>query len=100
MGVKTERQLLFEAVCEAFKYDYREVTSSMRGIINKVIKELEEVGATPEEVQLRWLVYRLRHETTADHATPMALGKFWAALKPRQDELPKLAMLRRLDDRN
>jgi len=47
---KTERQLMFEAICAAFGYDAKHLTDSKRGAINRVIAELVRAGAHPTDV--------------------------------------------------
>lgn len=70
---------LFEAVCEVCGIDWEhELTASMRGPVNKAVKNVREVGATPEEVRVRAERYKDKFEHAA--LTPSALAKNWALL--------------------
>lgn len=73
------RDDLWDCVLEVF--DYTEtVTSLERGRINKALKSLREVGATPEDLRDRASQYRKRYPNVA--FTPMAVVSNWSQLEP------------------
>ena len=71
---------LFEAVAEACGIDWRNLTSSGRGPLNRAVKELKEIGANADQVARRAAAYRKKYPEAA--LTPMALTKHWAGLAP------------------
>lgn len=71
---------LFEAVAEACGIDWRNLTSSGRGPLNRAVKELKEIGANADQVGRRAAAYKKKYPEAA--LTPMALTKHWAALAP------------------
>lgn len=79
---------LFDALVEALDVNPAELTDSHRGALNKSLRELRKVGATPTEVLLRAAAYLDRFPGVA--LTAPALAKHWAALgKPQQHRTPK-----------
>ncbi len=70
--------LLFEAVCEACSIDWRKLTKSGRGMVNRAVGDLRQVGAKPEEVHERALAYRVLYPEVT--LTPPALSKHWASV--------------------
>ncbi len=74
-----ERDLLFEAVCQACHIDWKELTPSGRGAVGKAVKELKSVGAKPEEVWPRREILRKKFSVAV---TPSSLAKHWASLVP------------------
>jgi hypothetical protein len=51
-----------------------------RAPLNRAVKELRDIGVTPEQVQPRATAYRKTYPDAP--LTPMALTKHWAALTP------------------
>jgi hypothetical protein len=79
LAAKSRRAAIFDALVEAEELDLAGITRSKRGALNKAAQELDEVGATPEEIATRAATYRQVHpdwEFTAN-----ALAKHWADLK-------------------
>jgi len=75
-----KRDELFEAVAEACNIDWHNLTGSGRGAINKAVKELKDIGVTPDQVGGRAAAYRKTYPDAP--LTPSALAKHWAALTP------------------
>jgi hypothetical protein len=76
-GVR-KRDELFEALAAACGIDTRQLTRSARGPLNRALKDLRDVGATPPDVAARAELYRRQFKGVA--LTPTALAKHWAAL--------------------
>ena len=72
---------LFEAVAKACGIDWRNLTSSGRGPLNKAVKELRDIGVKADDVGGRAAAYKKQYPDAA--LTPMALTKHWAALAPQ-----------------
>jgi hypothetical protein len=72
--------LLWESLLEACGVTADRITSSGRGAYNRACSDLRKVGATPDEVHQRALVYREKWPGTS--CTPSALTKHWAELEP------------------
>jgi hypothetical protein len=70
---------LFEAVAEACGIDWNNLTPSGRGPLNKAVKELRDIGVTPDQVGGRAAAYRKTYPDAP--LTPNALAKHWAALQ-------------------
>jgi biotin operon repressor len=71
---------LFEAVAQACNIDWTNLTLTGRGPLNKAVKELRDIGVTPDQVGPRAAAYRKTYPDAP--LTPMALTKHWAALTP------------------
>lgn len=73
-----ERDELFDALVYVTKTNPAGLTASGRGMLNRALKELRAVGATPEEIVNRSRVYveKWRHTPTAG-----ALSRQWATLE-------------------
>jgi hypothetical protein len=69
---------LFNAVVEGCELDSSRLTRTARGALNKVVKDICEVGATPAQVADAVAAYR-RKWPAAD-CTPSALAKHWPSL--------------------
>lgn len=68
--------VLFETVAEVCGIDWRQpMTKSERGRLNRAVRELREVGATPDEVRRKAVAYRLRWPDI--DLTPTALAANW-----------------------
>lgn len=68
---------VFEAVAEVCGIDWHELTPSSRSVLGKSVKDLKLVGATPEEILNRALIYKQRFGVAL---TPTALAKHWPSL--------------------
>jgi DNA-binding transcriptional ArsR family regulator len=71
---------LFEAVAAACGIDWTNLTPSGRGPLNRAVKELRDIGVTPDQVGGRAAAYKKQYPDAA--LTPMALTKHWASLAP------------------
>lgn len=73
------------------------LTGSERGRINKALKELREVNATPEELEARAAAYRHKYPDAA--VTPTALTANWSSITPKGRQTKNLCDLcnQRLD---
>lgn len=78
------RDALFEALFECYfrrPYDAAmaaRLTRTERGRLNRAARELREVGATPDDVRVRWDAAVIRWPKIT--MTPTALSGNWAAL--------------------
>lgn len=70
---------LFDALLLALGIKIEDLTSSARGAINKALKDLREVGATPTEVRARAQRYKQLYPTWGA-LTASALAKHWPSL--------------------
>lgn len=70
---------LFDALVVACDIDPAELTPDARGLVNRSLKSLRAVGATPGDITSRSANYRRRWPNIT--LTPMALSKHWAQLK-------------------
>jgi hypothetical protein len=59
------------------------MTTSQRSHLGKCVKELKEVGATPEDIRAR--AGRYREVMPRADLTPAALVKHWGRLEPVRD---------------
>jgi len=58
---EVKQDLLYEAwVMLAYNNPRPNLTSSERGKINKGLKELREIGATPQELKAKWSAYKAK----------------------------------------
>lgn len=71
--------LYWEALCRVLRYDPDEA-SLQRGKLNKAIKDLKSVGATPEDILQRAPLYEVLYPDWA--YTPTAIASHWASLTP------------------
>lgn len=78
------RDDLFEAVCNACGSDWNEITNVERARLNKAVKELRQVGATPQEVQERAMVFQVLWPQIK--LTSMALVSRWSECKTENIE--------------
>ena len=69
---------LWDAMIAACRIDPTTLTGSERGRINKALKELREVGATPTDIERRATAYRKKYPDAA--ITPTALTGNWSQL--------------------
>ena len=77
-----EPDLLFEAIARACNIDIGQLTGTSRGQLNKAVKELKDIGATPDHVGDKARAYRRQYENAT--LTPMALVKHWPSLTVKQ----------------
>jgi hypothetical protein len=73
-----KQDVLFDAVCEVCGHDPSRLTGSERGRINRALKDLRSVGATPEQVRAaagRWRATYPNATLTAN-----ALAVHWSKL--------------------
>jgi biotin operon repressor len=75
---------LFEAVAQVCGIDWTNLTQTGRGPLNKAVKELREIGVTPDQVGGRAAAYRKTYPDAP--LTPMALTKHWASLAPAKTQ--------------
>lgn len=71
------RDELWDALTEALGADTGEVTESERARLNKCLRELRAVGATPEQVRERCAAWQRLYNVPAN---PQSLAGNWAAL--------------------
>lgn len=80
-----KRDHLFEALATNTGLDWKKLTSSERGRLNKACKELRDVGATPSDVEDRARRYRKKWPDM--ELTPTALASNWSQLAPDERQL-------------
>jgi DNA-binding transcriptional MocR family regulator len=86
-----ERQpdILFDATAKACNINTGNLTASARGALNRAVKELRDVNATPEQIAAVAKSYRNHYPNAT--LTPMALVKHWSAfVKPDTPERPSI----------
>jgi hypothetical protein len=81
---RAAREGIFAALVEAEGANLEEITESHRGALNKVVKQLLAVGATPDDVDER--AERYREAFPRIRVTATGLAKHWASLGPEEDE--------------
>lgn len=74
----TRKDELFEAIALVCGTDWKHLTSSARGALNRATSEIRAVGGVAEEVPRRAAEYRARMPEMA--LTPSALAKWWPSL--------------------
>ncbi len=79
------RDLVFEAIAEVCKIDYRNTTESELGQVRRARRELKAQNATPEEVYRKAGIYHKMFPGAL--LTPMALVKYWSRLE--EENIPK-----------
>lgn len=91
-----KRDHLFEAVAKVCHFHLPSLTKTARGQLNAAVKQLRDVGATPEEVERRAEHYMAKYEGRVD-LSPTALAKHWPALaeppQPRRQRNPNAEAL-------
>lgn len=80
--VKKQRKTdpLWDTMLQTCGINPQTLTGSERGRINKALKELREVGATPDELRARAKTYTTKYPGAA--LTPTALSGNWSQLTP------------------
>ena len=71
---------LFEAVADACRIDWHNLTPSGRAPLNRAVKELRDIGVSADQIGARATTYRKTYPDAP--LTPMALTKHWASLIP------------------
>jgi hypothetical protein len=71
------RDPIFDALVTVCNISVADLTTSARSPLNRVVKELKEKGATPEEIERRASMYLETYTTTL---TPTALNMHWASM--------------------
>ena len=72
----------FDALMDACGLDPGELTASARGAANKALKELKDVGATPDGIRARAKVHRQKWPDMS--LTPTSLARHYAQLGSKQ----------------
>ena len=81
----TSQRTVFSALVKVFGYQTNDLTKTSRGMLNKVAKEVAEVGATAWDIEQRMKNYAI---TYGKKPTPTALAKHWtdmASANPQVD---------------
>lgn len=73
-----KRDPIFDALTEQCGIEVAQLTRSGRGPLNRAVKELRELDATPEAITAAAAEYRRRFPSV--ELTPSALAKHWATL--------------------
>lgn len=76
------RDLVWEMMLEVCGIDGQKIPSSARGPYNRARKDLRQVGATPDEIVRRAVVFRTRWPDAS--LTPTALARRWAECDPER----------------
>ena len=83
----SKRDMIFETLAEVCGYDWKGVmTKDERGRLNKAVKQLKDINATPEEIQLRAKNFVLAY---GFHPQPQSITSMWTKLKSEQPKLTK-----------
>lgn len=77
-----KQDLIWDALAAACDLETGQMTTTEQGKMRKAVKELRDVGATPEEVKRR--AHRYRHEHPTWDLTPTALVAHWSSFAPRK----------------
>lgn len=83
--LQRRRDALFDALAEACQLAPEDLTPSARGALNRALKDLRAVGATPDEIHRRAGQYRQMWPAVT--LTPTALARHWAECTPRAGPL-------------
>lgn len=75
---------LWDTMLNACRINPQTLTGSERGRINKALKELREVNATPDELAARAKSYTVKYPGAA--LTPTALAANWSQLTPARQQ--------------
>jgi DNA-binding transcriptional ArsR family regulator len=73
-----QRDELWDAMLTACRINPDTIPRTARGAINRAVKELREIGATPQDVEAKAAAYRKTWPEMS--LTPTALAKHWAQL--------------------
>jgi len=85
--VSSNRDLVFETLAEVCGYDWKGVmTRDERGRLNKAVKQLKDIEATPEDIQLRAKNFVMAY---GFHPQPQSITSMWTKLQTNQPKLTK-----------
>jgi len=85
--VSSNRDLVFETLAEVCGYDWKGVmTKDERGRLNKAVKQLKDIDATPEDIQLRAKNFVMAY---GFHPQPQSITSMWTKLQTNQLKLTK-----------
>jgi len=85
--VSSNRDLVFETLAEVCGYDWKGVmTRDERGRLNKAVKQLKDIEATPEDIQLRAKNFVMAY---GFHPQPQSITSMWTKLQTSQPKLTK-----------
>ena len=85
--VSSNRDLVFETLAEVCGYDWKGVmTRDERGRLNKAVKQLKDIDATPEDIQLRAKNFVMAY---GFHPQPQSITSMWTKLQTNQPKLTK-----------
>jgi len=83
----SKRDLIFETLAEVCGYDWKNVmTKDERGRLNKAVKQLKDINATPEDIQLRAKNFVMAY---GFHPQPQSITSMWTKLQTNQPKLTK-----------
>ena len=83
----SKRDMIFETLAEVCGYDWKGVmTKDERGRLNKAVKQLKDINATPDEIQVRAKNFVLAY---GFHPQPQSITSMWTKLKTSQPKLTK-----------
>jgi hypothetical protein len=83
----SKRDMIFETLAEVCGYDWKGVmTKDERGRLNKAVKQLKDIKATPEDIQLRAKNFVMAY---GFHPQPQSITSMWTKLKSEQPKLTK-----------
>lgn len=85
--------LLWEAVLAACGIDGAAITKSARGAYNRAVRDLREMGATPEDVAAKAAAWQRQWPKAT--LTPTALARRWSEVSERAPASPSMAALAR-----
>lgn len=75
-GKPKKRDELWDAMIQACGLENEQPTKSARGAWNRAVKDLREIGATPEQIHARASAYRRKWPGAS--LTPTALSRRWS----------------------
>jgi len=83
----SNRDLIFETIASVCGYDWKGVmTKDERGRLNKAVKQLKEIKATPEQITLRAKNFVFAY---GFHPQPQSITSMWSKLATNQPKLSK-----------
>lgn len=83
----SNRDLVFETLANVCGYNWKGVmTKDERGRLNKAVKQLKDINATPEEIELRAKNFVLAY---GFHPQPQSITTMWTKLESSQPKLSK-----------
>lgn len=86
---KNERAELWDALVVELGYTIEDMTKNVRGQLNNAVKQLHDIGATPNDIKSRSKAYRALFPSSA--FTAMALVNRWPDLRSMKAQPSKLA---------